>query len=114
MSCSRCGRRPASPSARWILSGSCSTVDRVYKGEAKAKQSVVTAREGASCGLELTGRGPFLVFATKDPQFDLEGDAGEVYSSLCSGSRALLDAPVPPSFGDRTGGERRELTDRQP
>ena len=75
-------------------------VDRVYKGEAKATQSVVSAREGASCGLELVGRGPFLVFATTDPQFDLEGDAGEVYSSLCSGSRALTDAPVPPSFGE--------------
>ena len=75
-------------------------VDRVYKGEAKATQSVVTAREGASCGLELTGRGPFLVFATTDPQLHLDGDGGEVYSSLCSGSRELLTAPVPSSFGD--------------
>jgi len=75
-------------------------VDRVYKGEANATQSVVTAREGASCGLELMGRGPFLVFATTDPQLHLDGDDGEVYSSLCSGSRELVTAPVPSSFGD--------------
>src|SRR5688572_11564441 len=41
-------------------------VDRVYKGDARARQSVVTPRSGASCGLELSGPGPFLLFASTE------------------------------------------------
>jgi hypothetical protein len=74
-------------------------VTTVYKGEARATQSVVTPREGASCGLELTGRGPFLVYASTDPQFDLDAQDGELFSHLCTGSRALDAGPVPTSFG---------------
>ena len=74
-------------------------VDHVYKGDAMARQSVVTPREGASCGLELSGSGPFLVFATTERTLDLEGDEGELYSHLCSGTRALAASAVPASFG---------------
>lgn len=75
-------------------------VDEVFKGEAQARQSVVTAREGASCGLEISGPGPFVVFARLDDGGITSGALdGEVYSSLCSGTRPLADREVPTSFG---------------
>jgi hypothetical protein len=74
-------------------------VDRVYKGDARSAQSVVTPREGGSCGLELVPPGPFLVYATTGPVLDLEGDRGELYSHLCTGSRSLAEAGVPTAFG---------------
>ena len=53
-------------------------VDTVYVGEVSARQGVVSAASGASCGLELTGDGPFLVFATR------EGD--RLAAGLCGGT----------------------------
>lgn len=80
-------------------------VDRVYKGDVHATQSVVTAASGAACGLELTGPGPFLVFAY-DPSTYPDDPAGrnavdgELVSGQCSGSRRIADGgPVPVSFG---------------
>ena len=89
-------------------------VDHVYKGDAKARQSVVTPREGASCGLELSGSGPFLVFATTEGSFDLEGDEGELFSHLCSGTRVLAESAVPASFGIRHAPDGGQLGDREP
>lgn len=75
-------------------------VDQVFKGEARTRQSVVTAREGASCGLEISGLGPFVVFARLDDDGITSGAVdGEVYSSLCSGTRPLADGAMPTSFG---------------
>jgi hypothetical protein len=75
-------------------------VDQVYKGEAQARQSVVTAREGASCGLEIGGPGPFVVFARlEDDSLTSGAVEGEVFSSLCSGTRPLSAGAVPSSFG---------------
>ena len=76
-------------------------VDQVFKGEAQTRQSVVTAREGASCGLEISGPGPFVVFARLDDNVGLTSGAleGEVYSNLCSGTRPLADGALPASFG---------------
>jgi hypothetical protein len=75
-------------------------VDEVFKGVAFARQSVVTARDGASCGLEVAGPGPFLVFARTEPDGITSGAAdGELYSSLCSGTRALTSGALPASFG---------------
>jgi hypothetical protein len=75
-------------------------VDQVFKGEAQTRQSVVTAREGASCGLEISGPGPFVVFARVDDDGLTGGGVdGEVYSGLCSGTRPLADGDVPTSFG---------------
>lgn len=39
-------------------------VDDVFKGEVFESQSVVTPRDGASCGLEISGPGPDMVFAS--------------------------------------------------
>lgn len=56
-------------------------VSRVYKGEATDRQRVTTAQSGASCGLEIEGEGPFLVFA--------ERDGAGLTASLCGGTRPL-------------------------
>ena len=74
-------------------------VDQVFKGEAQTRQSVVTAREGASCGLEISGPGPFVVFARPDDGITSGAVDGEAYSSLCSGTRPLADGELPTSFG---------------
>lgn len=56
-------------------------VSRVYKGEVTDPQQVTTAQSGASCGLEIAGEGPFLVFA--------ERDGAGLTASLCGGTRPL-------------------------
>ena len=63
-------------------------VDRVYKGEATATQVVSTHASGASCGLEISGPGPFLIFA------DREGST--LTANLCGGTRA---GSAPASMG---------------
>lgn len=76
-------------------------VERVYKGTAFGRQSVVTRMDGASCGLEISGSGPFIVFADHDAENPVpEGVDGELYANLCGGSRALDAAGVPATFGD--------------
>jgi hypothetical protein len=75
-------------------------VDEVFKGTVFARQSVVTARDGASCGLEISGSGPFIVFARNESDGITDGAAGgELYSDLCSGTRALAGGELPASFG---------------
>ena len=75
-------------------------VDEVFKGNVFARQSVVTARDGASCGLEISGPGPFMVFARSESDGITNGAAdGELYSNLCSGTRALSGGALPASFG---------------
>jgi hypothetical protein len=93
-------RRPLGPfsssdPARFVFE-----VEAVYKGQARARQSVVTPAGGAGCGLDLNGRGPFLVFAGSEPVLDLEAEDGELYSTSCSGTRGLDVAPVPAAFGE--------------
>jgi hypothetical protein len=75
-------------------------VDVVYKGEAVDPQTIVTARDGATCGLEVHGPGPFLVYATLTDSIVTGAVDDELYSNLCSGTRAVADAAVPASFGD--------------
>lgn len=60
-------------------------VDSVFKGNAFETQSVVSARDGASCGLELRAGVDSVVFARTESSYDLAG--GELDSNLCSGSR---------------------------
>jgi hypothetical protein len=71
-------------------------VDAVHKGTATTRQRLGTAASGASCGLEIVGEGPFLVFATAD------GDG--LTASLCGGTSpqvslatwpATVPAPAP-------------------
>ncbi len=61
-------------------------VDSVLKGMAFETQSVVSARDGASCGLELSTGIDAVVFARTDSSYDLADD--ELDSNLCSGSRS--------------------------
>ncbi|WP_019878245.1 hypothetical protein [Sporichthya polymorpha] len=66
-------------------------VDRVYKGSITDPQRVVSYSGGASCGLELRGPGPFVVFAGRggDAPESLSAYADLPRASLCGGSRAL-------------------------
>jgi len=77
-------------------------VDRVYKGEASANQQVATARDGASCGLEVDDATPAVVFA----RFGEAGDGwpapDELGASLCGGSQAIPAGGLPASFGAGT------------
>lgn len=70
-------------------------VHQVYRGEVAASQVVVTARDGATCGLELSGTGPFLVFA----EAGWAGEPGTLSASLCGGTRPLADGPPDPTLG---------------
>lgn len=63
-------------------------VDSVFKGSAAEHQGVVSADSGATCGLELSGTGPFVVFANSDAALP----AGEYAASLCGGSGPLTAA----------------------
>ena len=75
-------------------------VDAVYKGAVTSQQAVATAREGASCGLEIAGPGPFLVFAGAGASsITPELDEDELQSNLCSGTRPSTEASVPAAFG---------------
>jgi hypothetical protein len=76
-------------------------VDEVRKGDAAPRQVVRTPGSGAGCGLELAGRGPFLVFATVRPAGDeVELGRGELYAGLCGGTRSIaVGGPLDPSVG---------------
>lgn len=64
-------------------------VETVYKGEVHEQQGVISAADGASCGLEPSGDGPYVVFATRDA-----GPAeGQYRAGLCGGT-----APVDPAL----------------
>jgi hypothetical protein len=64
------------------------TVDRVYKGTARSTEVVTTHSSGASCGLEISGPGPFLVYADQEQS--------RLTANLCGGTRA---GPVPAGLG---------------
>jgi len=68
-------------------------VDRVYKGEASSTQVVETNSSGASCGLEISGPGPFVVYAQAG------GGRTELTAGLCGGT---TNAPAPTSLGSGT------------
>jgi hypothetical protein len=71
-------------------------VERVHRGEAHERQSVVTAADAGSCGLELEGPGPFLVFArTSADAAGPDPVEGELVADLCGGTRLASAAPVP-------------------
>ena len=66
------------------------TAHVVFKGEVHEAQAVVSADSGASCGLELSGKGPFVVFASRDPELP----EGRYRAGLCDGSGVLDPAVV--------------------
>lgn len=86
-------------------------VDAVYKGDAAIDQVVVTEQSGGSCGLEIIGPGPFVVFATRS-HWDQEVPEGSAYAGLCGGTRTLAEQPVPASFG--TARQRSPSSGRAP
>lgn len=61
-------------------------VQTVYKGEVREKQGVVSASDGASCGLELQGDGPFMVFASRDGDITVRPEPGQYAANLCTGT----------------------------
>jgi hypothetical protein len=63
-------------------------VDRIYKGQPTGTQVVTTHSSGASCGLEISGPGPFLVFADQERT--------GLTANLCGGTRA---GAAPASLG---------------
>jgi hypothetical protein len=63
-------------------------VERSYKGDVRRRQEIVTMESGASCGLELEGSGPFVVYATRD-SYGIELEPGQYAAGLCDGSAPL-------------------------
>jgi hypothetical protein len=106
------------------------TVETVFKGSAHERQGVVSPVSGASCGLELTGNGPFAVFATRDA--DLGDTAfttlaeGQYAAFLCGGTTELTPAleaelrtlaareTAPHEATPRPGAAGTELADGRP
>jgi hypothetical protein len=64
-------------------------VDAVLTGTVGPSQEVVSADSSASCGLDLQGDGPFLVYAAYLPG----GPAGQLTATLCGGT-APVDAEL--------------------
>lgn len=80
-------------------------VTAVYQGEVAQRQQVVTPVDGASCGLELSGSGPFLVFARAPAdsfQHDPPVGDGQLLADLCGGSRPVSAGPPDPMLGAPT------------
>ena len=79
-------------------------VDAVAKGAVSERQEVLSPASGASCGLELTGEGTVVVFATRtaDPYINASGpelEDDQYYAYLCDGSAPLtaeLEAELGP------------------
>lgn len=65
-------------------------VKTVYKGDVQPAQVVVSA--GSSCGLEASGPGPFLVFATNRAPGPPAPDPGQYAAHLCGGTQAVTPA----------------------
>ena len=77
----------------WVFSSSTDPtvwtfeVTRVYKGEVRRRQEVVSPISGASCGLELRGSGPFVVYANHDAAGPVPAPGeGQLAAHLCGGS----------------------------
>jgi hypothetical protein len=64
----------------------------VYKGRVTARQEIVTAANGASCGLEFHGSGPFAVYVeSKSHDPGLAPEKGQYFGSLCGGTSTLTE-----------------------
>lgn len=73
-------------------------VEAVYKGEVHTVQSIASASDGASCGLEIDVGQRALVFATGAASYDLED--GEYEAGLCGGTRSLGGVGLPSGLGE--------------
>lgn len=68
--------------ATWTFS-----VSEVYKGDAAPTQPVISAVDGATCGLEIPHQGEYVVFAGRAPE-------GHLHASLCGGTRSTAAGPL--------------------
>lgn len=73
-------------------------VTRAYKGKVAERQRVRTPLSSASCGLGLSGKGPFLVFAYEPAGAKKAGANRTLEANLCGGTRPI-GAKERPSFG---------------
>ncbi len=73
----------------------------IYKGKAKTPQPVDEPGAGSSCGLGLTGQGPYLIFAFRPKLTDgKKAPSGKLHIAVCSGVRKIgMDEE--PTFGNR-------------
>ena len=69
-------------------------VDEVFKGEVHASTDVVTARSGASCGIDPVAGQTLLVFADDGTDGIVDADPDELRASMCAGTRVLDSPPV--------------------
>lgn len=76
------------------------TVDRVFKGQATATQVVTTHSSAASCGLEISGPGPFLVFADQEQSGLTANLCGGTRTGSALASMGSGEAPLPNSAPD--------------
>jgi hypothetical protein len=74
-------------------------VDEVYKGEIHTYTDVVTARSGASCGIDPVAGQTLLVFADYGGDGIVAAEADELRASMCAGTRVVGAAPVLPLAG---------------
>ena len=70
------------------------SVDAVAKGAVSERQEVLSPLSGATCGLEVAGDGPVVVFATRATDPSIAGDwpplrDDQYYASLCGGTAPL-------------------------
>ena len=80
-------------------------VDEVFKGDVHQQQGVVSADQGGSCGLELSGKGPFVVFAKRPA-----GGGATLTADLCGGT-APAGAALEADLGALAGAPARPLAD---
>lgn len=73
-------------------------VEAVYKGDVHTVQSIVSASDGATCGLELDVGQRALVFGTGAASYELED--GEYEAGLCGGTRSLGGVGLPSGLGE--------------
>lgn len=71
-------------------------VERVYAGEVAERAEVRTAEHGATCGLEIPGRGHAVFYAREED--------GHLTASLCSGTRSVDGPPANLGEGEAPSG----------
>lgn len=76
-------------------------VTDVYKGAVHRIQSIVTASDGASCGLELPTGATAVVYGIEEG-YEMSPEPGEYVAGLCGGTAALSTVAIPASFGSPT------------
>jgi len=86
--------RPGDAASIWTF-----TVSRVFKGTLGLTVRVASPRDGGSCGLELPLTGPALVFTQAPGVLGPPVPGVDLSASLCNGTRSLIGAHLPPSFG---------------